>query len=81
MNSWGEISQPALNKLGYTDRKQQALLGEKIISTLESRGHVVIEAATGTGKSLGILIPMLAKMSEDPEYRGVICTPTKALQD
>ena len=81
MNSWGEISQPALGKLGYTSRKQQSLLGEKIISTLESRGHVVIEAATGTGKSLGILIPMLAKMSEDPEYRGVICTPTKALQD
>ena len=80
MKNWLEISQPFFDTLGYSPRDQQSLLGQSIIDTIESNGHLIAEAPTGVGKSLSALIPLLTKMTEDSEYRALIITPTKNLQ-
>ena len=80
MKNWLEISQSFFDTLGYSPRDQQSLLGQSIIDTIESNGHLIAEAPTGVGKSLSALIPLLTKMTEDSEYRALIITPTKNLQ-
>lgn len=80
MNNWYEVSKPVFDNLGYAPREQQTLLGQSIIDTINSTGHLICEAPTGTGKSLSALIPLLNKMHEDSEYRALIVTPTKNLQ-
>jgi ATP-dependent DNA helicase DinG len=39
------------------------------------------ECPTGTGKSLGALIPVIDAIHQDPSFRAVISTETNALQD
>jgi len=47
-----------------------------VAETIEADGHAVVQAGTGTGKSLAYLIP--AVLSDKPT---IIATATKALQD
>ncbi|MFV0408001.1 MAG: ATP-dependent DNA helicase [Propioniciclava sp.] len=42
--------------------------------------HLLVQAGTGTGKSLGYLAPALAYLAEHPEQRVVVATATLALQ-
>ena len=51
-------------------------MAESVASALESRRHLVVQAGTGTGKTLAYLVPLLAS-----KKRAVIATVTKALQD
>lgn len=48
-------------------------------TTLERRGRLIVEAGTGTGKSLAYLIPLVETVIHD-ESRAVVSTYTKALQ-
>jgi ATP-dependent DNA helicase DinG len=48
---------------------------EAVAAALESRQHLLVQAGTGTGKSLGYLVPALASGK-----RVVVATATKALQ-
>ena len=48
--------------------------------TLASGEHLLVQAGTGTGKSLGYLAPALANLVEHSEARIVIATATLALQ-
>ncbi len=42
--------------------------------------HLLVQAGTGTGKSLGYLAPALAHLVRAPEHRIIIATATLALQ-
>ena len=57
-------------------REGQVEMAEAVARTLSSRGHLVVQAGTGTGKSLAYLVPAVLS-----GHRVVVATATKALQD
>ncbi len=61
---------------GYEERPAQVRMARSVADALESGEHAVIEAATGTGKSLAYLLPIVrsGKVS-------LISTANKALQE
>lgn len=61
---------------GGEDRPQQLRMAEAVAGAIESGRHVVVQAGTGTGKSLAYLLPLL-----ETGRRAVVTTATKALQD
>ncbi|QHT60572.1 ATP-dependent DNA helicase DinG [Paenibacillus lycopersici] len=44
---------------GYEEREPQNMMFQEVIDAFEAERHLLIEAGTGTGKSLGYLIPAL----------------------
>ncbi|MCP5031234.1 MAG: ATP-dependent DNA helicase [Actinomycetia bacterium] len=60
---------------GGEDRPGQVQMAEEVASAIESRGILLVEAGTGTGKSLAYLTPIVAS-----DVRAVIATATIALQ-
>jgi len=60
----------------FEARPQQAALAEEVEAALADSEHLLVEAGTGTGKSLGYLLPAL-----ESGRRVVIATATKALQE
>ena len=60
---------------GFEPRAEQAELAAAVAEALRTREHLLAEAGTGTGKSLGYLVPAL-----DSGQRVVVSTATKALQ-
>lgn len=76
----------AENLTGYQRRAHQMLLAEMVercigtTSEEEEKKKGLLQAGTGTGKSLALMIPMIAHAVETGE-RAIIGTPTKALQD
>lgn len=65
---------------GYEARPQQQDLAQQIEASLATRTHLLAEAGTGTGKSLGYLIPAILHAVQDGG-RTVVSTATRALQD
>jgi ATP-dependent DNA helicase DinG len=61
---------------GFEPRAEQEALAAEVADALESDGHLVAEAGTGTGKSLAYLLPALLS-----GQRVVVATATKALQE
>jgi ATP-dependent DNA helicase DinG len=61
---------------GYQPRRQQLEMARAILATLERNGLIIVEAGTGTGKTLAYLIPALLAGG-----KVVISTGTKTLQD
>ena len=59
---------------GYEARPEQLLMADAVEAALDAGGGALVEAGTGTGKSLAYLVP--AAMSS---LRVVISTATKAL--
>ncbi|WP_082034731.1 ATP-dependent DNA helicase [Nigerium massiliense] len=55
-------------------------MAEAIANACETGHHLLVQAGTGTGKSLGYLAPVLDHLSENPRSRVVIATATLALQ-
>jgi ATP-dependent DNA helicase DinG len=60
----------------YEFRPSQVRMAEAVHEALESQNHVIIEAGTGTGKTLAYLLPALAY-----GRRILVSTGTKTLQD
>src|SRR5262249_6716916 len=60
---------------GFEPRAEQGALAEAVERALATGEHLVAEAGTGTGKSLGYLIPAL-----ESGRRVVVATATQALQ-
>ena len=58
------------------DRPNQRRMAEAVGAAITAQRHLVVAAGTGTGKSLGYLVPTLALGT-----RAVVATATKALQD
>ena len=65
---------------GYAYRRGQERMAEATASALVNGHHLIVEAGTGTGKSLAYLIPA-ALVSEARNTRIIISTGTKALQE
>lgn len=61
---------------GYEERPQQLELAEAALAALRDEGYAMVEAGTGTGKTLGYLVPALLSGK-----KVVISTATKTLQD
>ncbi|MFD1955694.1 ATP-dependent DNA helicase DinG [Paenibacillus thailandensis] len=65
---------------GYEERPAQTQMFHEVYRSLEDSSHLLIEAGTGTGKSLGYLIPSLYYgMKEDKKI--VVSTHTINLQE
>ncbi|OWZ83892.1 ATP-dependent DNA helicase [Natranaerobius trueperi] len=64
---------------GFEARKGQVEMSEIVLNALSDANHLVVEAGTGTGKSLGYLIPAV-NFSENGN-RIIISTATIALQE
>lgn len=61
---------------GYEERPEQHRMAEAVAHALENGGSLLVEAGTGTGKSLAYLMPALAS-----DLRVVVSTGTRSLQD
>lgn len=61
-------------------RPEQQRMAGAVARTLETGGHLVVEAGTGVGKSLAYLIPA-ALHAVRTKRKAVICTHTIALQE
>ena len=64
----------------YEVRPQQIEFADQVLETLNDGGSLLIEAATGVGKSLGYLVPSVA-VSLSRQSPVVISTNTKNLQE
>ncbi len=70
----------AVAEIGGHDRPGQARMAEAVGEALDAGEHLLVQAGTGTGKSLGYLAPVLVRLAEHPGERVVIATATLALQ-
>ena len=61
---------------GGEPRPGQVVMAEAVARAVEEQRHLVVQAGTGTGKSLGYLVPCIVT-----GQRTVVATATKALQD
>jgi ATP-dependent DNA helicase DinG len=61
---------------GFVPRPAQQRLAESVAAAFESRGELLAEAGTGTGKTFAYLVPALLS-----GLRTIVSTGTRALQD
>ena len=64
----------------YEFRPQQLLMAQRVAGTLAAGGHLVVEAGTGTGKSLAYLVPSVLAAVEDGR-KAIVSTHTINLQE
>ena len=64
----------------YEYRAGQIAMAESVAKAFDEKRHLIVEAGTGTGKTLAYLIPSIAE-SLDKKKRIVISTGTKNLQE
>ena len=55
-------------------------MAEEVAAALRDQRSLLVQAGTGTGKSLGYLAPALAHLHENPRGRVIVATATLALQ-
>ncbi len=61
---------------GYRPREEQQRMAAEVAATLASRGRLLVEAGTGTGKTFAYLVPTLLSGG-----RVIVSTGTRTLQD
>ena len=71
----GEVLAAAVASLGGQERPGQLRMAEAVAEAMTEGVHLLVQAGTGTGKSLGYLVPALLH-----EQRVVVATATLALQ-
>ncbi|WP_030376247.1 ATP-dependent DNA helicase [Streptomyces rimosus] len=70
-----DLLHAAVTAVGGTERPGQVAMAEAVAEAVEDSSHLLVQAGTGTGKSLGYLVPALAHGD-----RVVVATATLALQ-
>ncbi|MGI9084118.1 MAG: ATP-dependent DNA helicase [Aeromicrobium sp.] len=70
-----DVLHAAVEAIGGTERPGQVKMAEAVREALESGTHLLVQAGTGTGKSLGYLVPSLLRGK-----RVVVATATLNLQ-
>ena len=73
-------SGPLAASEGYEYREPQLQMARAVAQTLERSGRLLVEAGTGTGKSLAYLVP-LALWARETGRRAVVATHTINLQE
>ncbi|RUP82921.1 MULTISPECIES: ATP-dependent DNA helicase [unclassified Kocuria] len=74
-----ELLDAAVAALGGQRRDGQRFMAAKVAEALETRRHLLVQAGTGTGKSLAYLVPAL-RHARDADKPVVVATATLALQ-
>jgi ATP-dependent DNA helicase DinG len=75
-----DVLAAAVKAIGGTERPGQVEMADAIAECLESDHHLLVQAGTGIGKSLGYLAPALLWLVRHPGKRIVVATATLALQ-
>ncbi|MEV6317670.1 ATP-dependent DNA helicase [Streptomyces sp. NPDC051776] len=70
-----DLLHAAVTAVGGTERPGQVTMAESVAEAIDGGSHLLVQAGTGTGKSLGYLVPALAHGE-----RVVVATATLALQ-
>lgn len=70
-----ELLHAAVTAVGGTERPGQAAMADAVAEAVDDQSHLLVQVGTGTGKSLGYLVPALAHGE-----RVVVATATLALQ-
>ncbi|MFI1160881.1 ATP-dependent DNA helicase [Streptomyces sioyaensis] len=70
-----DLLHAAVAAVGGTERPGQVAMAEAVAEAVDDSAHLLVQAGTGTGKSLGYLVPALAHGE-----RVVVATATLALQ-
>ncbi|MFI7103899.1 ATP-dependent DNA helicase [Streptomyces sp. NPDC050161] len=70
-----DLLHAAVTAVGGTERPGQVAMAEAVAEAVDNQAHLLVQAGTGTGKSLGYLVPALAHGE-----RVVVATATLALQ-
>ncbi|WP_405611054.1 ATP-dependent DNA helicase [Streptomyces sp. NBC_01508] len=73
--SLSELLHAAVTAVGGVERPGQGTMAEAVAEVIDDNSHLLVQAGTGTGKSLGYLVPALAHGE-----RVVVATATLALQ-
>ena len=74
-----DLLQVAVTALGGVPRAGQQVMAQAVATALETGEHLLVQAGTGTGKSLGYLVPA-ARRAVLAQERVVVSTATLALQ-
>lgn len=69
----------AVQAIGGSERPGQVAMADAVDDALTTGRHLLVQAGTGTGKSLGYLAPILVRLARGRE-RIVVATATLALQ-
>ena len=74
-----ELLHAAVSDLGGTQRPGQTQMAQAVLDAVDKEEHLLVQAGTGTGKSLGYLVPAIlhAQRSGKP---AIVATATLALQ-
>ncbi len=75
-----QILDAAVAAIGGAPRVGQVEMARAVEHAFSSGEHLLVQAGTGTGKSLGYLAPALAHLGENPNDTVVVATATLALQ-
>lgn len=75
-----QILDAAVESVGGSRRDGQVAMCEAVAEAFRSGVHVLVQAGTGTGKSLGYLAPVFAQVLATEGSRAVVATATLALQ-
>jgi ATP-dependent DNA helicase DinG len=70
-----DVLRAAVSQVGGEDRPGQVHMTEAVAAAIRSGEHLLVQAGTGTGKSLGYLVPAVLH-----DKRVVVATATLALQ-
>ncbi|WP_069817245.1 ATP-dependent DNA helicase [Streptomyces sp. TP-A0874] len=73
--SLSDLLHAAVTAVGGTERPGQIAMAEAVAEAVDDGSHLLVQAGTGTGKSLGYLVPALAQGQPV-----VVATATLALQ-
>ena len=65
--------------MGGSARPGQERMVDEVAAAISGHSHVMVQAGTGTGKSLGYLVPVLTDCAENG-HRALVTTATLALQ-
>ncbi|HLT85187.1 MAG TPA: ATP-dependent DNA helicase, partial [Phototrophicaceae bacterium] len=79
MSGTPELLAAAVRRLGGKERAGQLEMAEEVARTLAEPRALLVQAGTGTGKSLGYLVPVLDHAVRHHQ-RAVVSTATLALQ-
>ncbi|MEQ7005253.1 ATP-dependent DNA helicase [Actinopolymorpha sp. B17G11] len=75
-----ELLQDAVTALAGTERPGQVVMAEAVTRAMERGEHLVVQAGTGTGKSLAYLVPAFLHPGGGERRPVVVATATLALQ-
>ena len=66
--------------IGGQDREGQLLMARRVAESVAGSGHAIVQAGTGTGKSVGYLVPAALHATSAGGGAVIIATATLALQ-